>query len=321
MDSQNSDHDPNRELAQNASTWDALLLCGFQRYSDPEYGPTLRYDFGGFELQAVIYSHPLLDQVVSFGGCFSTPRTLSAYEFDVPASVGSYEEVMAHIAWRLYRSEWRFTLGPPWWIEVGRENYHLLPWERQRAETEAARDLKALIWAVRPNCTVERVFLRQAIKTLHGNVRGMKSTATVTFDCDGTVLQIKSHASPTIAVAAIGSIWPSQFEVQVEQVARLPKRLSGKFVQLRLSSTELWIGGTAIKGKYADPEIVDLDLDLEPNPTIALAAAKAARSSIKAGIKRFHDFVGQVVLLAPELRGKLTSYLENAWKQEQQDAP
>src|SRR5260221_8308268 len=113
------------------ATYEVLLDLGFQP-DDTVLSrdcPSLRFDFGGFQLSASCVLSLRVEEVVLFGGVLATANALAEIEFEMPRRVASREQCAAWIVWNLDQSSpgRRFQpRRPVSWVEEGRQNRRLL---------------------------------------------------------------------------------------------------------------------------------------------------------------------------------------------------
>ena len=103
--------------------------------------------------------------------------------FEMPRRVKSLKQCAAWIVWNLDQNADHHTYKPTWhvdWIEEGRKNQKLLPWVRAMAEFDA-----------RPQCIVQRDWLRLALKTLDEYLVSLSDSTGIVFSFDGSVLTIR----------------------------------------------------------------------------------------------------------------------------------
>jgi hypothetical protein len=233
----------------NNSTWDALKEFGFAADDDvmSDIMPGLSFDFGNFKLSASAVMGRFLQPIVLFTGVIATPRTVTEVLFEILRSPMPRELVAAHIVWNLDRvsPDRRFvpTLEVNW-LEMGRQNQHLLPWEIYRAE----RAKEEAAYAARPHCIVNRSVLRLAINSLKANLEEADAPEPVTVDFDGRVLSFLCQRVETV-LGATGNAWPSRIRVHAKRLRdNLPRRLKYLAVEVGIWNSALEIGHTRFRG-------------------------------------------------------------------------
>ena len=130
--------------------------------------------------------------------------------------VKSLKQCAAWIVWNLDRhsdhGDFK-SARPVDWIEDGRENRKLLPWVKSMAEFNS-----------RPQCIVQRDWLRLALRTLGEYLASLPDTTGIVFRFDGSVLSVRFDKK-VIALPGEGSPWTVCFRVEAGTLRRLPKRL------------------------------------------------------------------------------------------------
>lgn len=198
------------------STWHILRDFGFMPdsrvVSDPPGG--LSYRFLDFDIQASACTS-LIGPVVLLSGVYAARGKLAEIEIELPRELEDEGYVAAYLSYRLDR-----LLGAGFeqaqrvpWLELGRRNHDLLPWEVARVSHE-----------LRPHCIVDRDWLRLALRDLRDCLATMAPDETVRFEFDGEVFRIRA-GSRLIVTPANGNAWPSAELVRAGDLAALPKRL------------------------------------------------------------------------------------------------
>jgi hypothetical protein len=121
---------------QSIATYVALKALGFvedKSISSDDPGG-LSFNFGNLTLQASHCMNLRFARVVLFSGVMSTPRTISQVSCEMPQRAESMEQVAAWVAHCLDKqSGGKFHPSVPIaWLETGRQNQHLLPWNCSR---------------------------------------------------------------------------------------------------------------------------------------------------------------------------------------------
>jgi hypothetical protein len=218
-------------------TMDVLRSLGFQTDTTviTDDGPGLSANFGGVSLSAGAY-RKFLAEIVMITGVLATSRSWAAIHIEMPRYVESADFVTAWIVWHLdQHSEFRKVHNLSW-VEEGRNHQGLLPWVKSMAE-----------WEARPQCTVDRDWLRLALKTLADHALSLPDDADVLFSFDGSVLSIKCDGK-VIALAGEGEPWGVSFKVRAGALRRLPKRLMRKDVGISIWESNISIGNRAYPG-------------------------------------------------------------------------
>jgi hypothetical protein len=218
-------------------TIDVLRGLGFQSDSTvtSDEGPGLSFDFGGIRLRAGAY-RKWLAEIVLITGVLATSRSFAQIHFEMPRYVDSAHFVTAWIVWHLdQHSEFRKVQNLSW-VEDGRNHQGLLPWVKSMAE-----------WGARPQCTVDRDWLRLALKTLADYALILPDDACVLFTFDGSVFASKCDGK-VIALACEGASWGVSFKAQVGALRRLPKRLMREDIGISIWESSISIGNRAYPG-------------------------------------------------------------------------
>jgi len=235
------------------ATWDVLMEFGFAPDSAvaSDVAPGLSFDFGNFKLSASCCLSLRFAKVVLFSGVLTTPRRVAEVSFEMGRRVKSREECAAWIVWHLDQAAGIFipTREAGWLIEA-RQNKNLLPWEIDGAAYRA-----------RPNCTVEREWLKLALKTLAEMLLEADDASPVTIGFDGRVLSMRCLAKEMI-VGAEGEAWPACYTLPAGKLRNLPKRLMSRHVGVSIWEGKLQIGSCRYDG------IVDESEEGKPNPVL-----------------------------------------------------
>ncbi|HYE37087.1 hypothetical protein [Methylocaldum sp.] len=160
----------------------------------------------------------------------------------MPSEVESLEQGVAWVTWCLddHSPKGMFEPASPIpWLAVGRQNRHLLPWEKERAA-----------YAARPHCTVERAWARLALNTLAEKLNLVGEKTMAIFDFDGSVLRI-SCGETVIAMPADGLPWTQPFSIAAGLLRNLPKRLMTSAVEFSIWDSALQIGNRRYRGVIA----------------------------------------------------------------------
>lgn len=205
---------------------DVLDRLGFTEdptsYTDEP--PGLKYDFGNLLLRAGEFTDLYLQRNFDFSGLVHDSRTLREVAFSMPVMVESTDQVLAWIA---YGVGLRFTPARPTpWFEDGKALQAALPWEQQQQR-----------WRARPHCSVDRDWMRVAIKRIRPQAALADQADTYLVEFDGSMLKIKLPGE-LVAMPADGpGPWPAAFRGALADLARLPKRLN-----LPCLDVSLWQG-------------------------------------------------------------------------------
>lgn len=222
------------------ATMDVLRDFGFEPNRGPDYGfdESLVFDFGNFKLDADLGLNRHFRKVVFFSGNWSTGREMGLIEFELPCKVESRELCAALIAYRIGDAP-----AEAGWLSEGRQNQDLLPWKIELAAYNA-----------RPHCTVQRDWLRLALRTLASQLASMGDEAPVLLDFKDRVLSILC-AGKVIALPGEGASWTHQVMIPAGNLRHLPKRLLNKEVSVAVWESRLSIDRCSFAGvvEVADP--------------------------------------------------------------------
>ena len=224
---------------KSIATWDVLQQLGFQPADDYFGCPAMSYDFGSFKLQATRMMNLRMREVVSFSGFVSTSRTMSSIEFDMPLSVESKEQCAAWIAWHVNETlpsqERLIHLPKAELLIFGLQHQATLPWVQEKAA-----------YQVRPQCSVERGWLRQALKTIKENVSSSAPDSKISIAFDGHVLSFQSE-SWIAPIPALGEPWPDRYEIAVSDFY-FPSRLMQETIHISIWKGNLSLGNRLYRG-------------------------------------------------------------------------
>lgn len=226
-------------------TWLVLQDFGFdvdQSVISDEY-PGLSYNFGNFKLSASCFLNQRCVKVVHFAAVLVSSRCLADVQFELPLRVESPEQCAAWIAWHFDQyindAELRSACAAGW-LDMGRRHFHLLLWEREQA-----------LYRARPQCEVQRDWLRLALKSLEEIVSKENDEAKVIFGFDGKVLTIWC-AERVVALPADGIVWLSRYAISAGSLRHLPKRIMGENVGISVWEDRLNIGRNSYGGVQAE---------------------------------------------------------------------
>lgn len=232
--------------AKSLRTYEALTEMGFRPDASvlSEGVEGLSFDFGNFKLLASFVTNLSAQPIVLFTGVISTPRTLVEIHFEMPQHVDSVRQCAAWVAWNLdqiAQGDEDLIARVPEWLEDGREGRGILPWVREMVEYEA-----------RPQCSVERGWLRFALNTLSDIVALADRDAEVRFAFDGSVLSIRC-ATQLVPMPAEGVQWEHSYTIPAGRLRRLPKRFTRAQLEVSVYNEMLHIGRRAYKGVAVVP--------------------------------------------------------------------
>ena len=218
-----------------------LLSFGFQPTdsSFSDNGEGFRFDFSNFELEASFVSGSYFQEVILFFGVLSTPRTISKVHFELPRKGMSRERLAAFIAYYLDRAADNQLFIPAkesQWLDQGRQNKHLLPWEIERVQKE--KELEA--YNARTRCTVEREWMKLALRSLAEILASSSDDQEVLFCFDGRSLSI-TCGDKDVIIGAEGTAWSSGFVIPAKNLRELPKRLMSPKIDVSIWNQRIHI--------------------------------------------------------------------------------
>lgn len=230
------------EAANTITTWEALKKLGFEEDPDVVFSdvlPGLSYDFKSFKLQAACLLSLRMVEVVSFSGVLATSRTISEIDFEMPRQVESIEQCAAWIAWQLNQilphHEKVIPVSRMEWLILGMRNQDSLPWEQNMAA-----------YRVRPQCCVERSWLRQALKSIKENVKEAEPNSRIVIGFDGRVLLFQGE-NWVVPTPAIGDPWLNRYEIKVCDFY-FPSRLMQEVIHVSVWKENLTLGNRLYRG-------------------------------------------------------------------------
>ena len=207
------------------------------------------FDFGNSKLDFKLYANLGINKwfrktvMCSGNWCRGNGRSNGLVEFEIPCQVESRELCAAFLAY--YLRSWRVQddrspgqeLG---WLIEGQRNQDLLPWRAKQAAYEA-----------RPQCTVERDWLRLALKTLAGHLGTVGDDAPVVVGFENGVLSIQC-AGKAIALPGEGLSWPQRVTIPAGQLRHLPKRFMRQVISVSVWESRLCIDRWYYAGESTD---------------------------------------------------------------------
>lgn len=239
-------------------TWDTIQALGFEPDASviSDGGSGLSCDLGRFRLSAGRMMNMYFREIVQFSAVYQTPRTIGSIDFEMPIQVESLEQCAAWIAWHLneHLPGLEKLLSPTQasFLIVGLQHQDTLPWVREKAT-----------YAARPQCVVERSWMRVALKALKSKLNVEPGDGNVTISFDGRVLAF-SGPGWVVPVPAEGAAWPSRYQIQTENFSNFPSRLMSEQIHISVWKEHLTIGNWRYAGVTAvdtKPPAVDLTHD------------------------------------------------------------
>lgn len=229
------------------STWDCLVSLGFVVDPDviSDHKPGLSYSFGKFKLTAGHMPNLHFRNVVVLGGILSTRNSIGMIHNEMAVELESPEQGMAWLSCTLDQAaDGNFKPAfEPAWLEIGRQNQHLLPWIRQQALMLAA-------YEARPRCLVSREWLRLGLKKLTEQMATVNDDALVIFCFDGSVLRIRCEGK-IIPMPAEGTSWQHAYSIPVAKLNWLPKRLMREVIEVSFMDSSISIANRCYGGATA----------------------------------------------------------------------
>jgi hypothetical protein len=229
------------------STWDFLVSLGFVEDADvlSDWKPGLSYSFGRGKLTAVHVLNRHFQKVVELGGIMTTRRTHGMIHNEMAVELESPEQGMAWLSWTLdHAADGKFRPAlEPAWLEIGRQNQHLLPWNRELAA-----------FAARPLCLVPREWLRLGLRELAEQITNVANDAPVIFSFDGSVLQIGCNGK-IIPMPAEGKSWEHAYSIPSAKLNSLPKRLMRELIEVSFYDSSIRIANWCYSGAEVTDEI------------------------------------------------------------------
>jgi hypothetical protein len=226
---------------QHATTpvqlWDVLIEIGFTPVTG-RLAPCLRFNFGSFAVEAMQTINRHIADVVLLTGYVIGKCLMAELIQELPSHVESRRHGVARLTWAIEHSLGEFLNDKqypvPTWLEEGRRDCQMLPWEREREAYEQ-----------RPHCSVARDWAKVAIRALREQLDEAGTPAALTLFCDGEALFVRCAGKFVAALPANGNPWPHTYVVDRVEPDHLPRRL-GKFVTISIWNASLTIGGAAI---------------------------------------------------------------------------
>lgn len=174
--------------------------------------PAYAYDLGNLYLTAAQVKSRWFRPVFSLGGVVQDARSSGPVEFEMPLEIESFEQGVAWISHGI-GSDFRPRIPTPW-LADGRAWKDHLP---------GVREMKC--YERRPRCSVEKDWLRVAIKKLLPVAAAASETDLVWLAFDGEALRV-AGCGMTIIVPAAGIAWHTRYAIKGAELDHLPKRLS-----------------------------------------------------------------------------------------------
>lgn len=153
---------------------------------------------------------------------------------EMPLVLDSIDQGFAWLADLFQR--WDIHLHPvPGWFDHGVRLSYLLPWVEQRARYDA-----------RPQCTVDREWLRVAVRKLRAASATAELDAIVQLSFDGAILRFTLHNNDVLAMPAKGSAWPTLLDILLTDCCRSFGRIMHPVVHFGVWDGYLVAGGRRV---------------------------------------------------------------------------
>lgn len=238
-------------------TIEVLKSLGFVPHQRDQNGKPFDWvmDFGDFQIYAIEGMNRQFRDIVGLAGHrFTTGgRTFHEIEFEMPRTVESREQGIAWLAWCLDRyasTAEESPLYPVPWLAEGRAHFHLLHWERERAEREARQQRRL----ASPHCYAEREWLRLALRRLDELVSDADEDEPITLSFDGEILAIRCLRR-LLPVPADGTAWDRRYSIPA-RTWEYPRR---RFMDHHVS---IWIfEGSLSIDTYVYPGVLAVDAE------------------------------------------------------------
>ena len=99
----------------------------------------------------------------------------------------------------------------------------------------------------RPQCIVQRDWLRLALKTLGEYLASLSDDAGIVFSFDGSVFYIRCDKK-VLALPGEGLPWAVRFKVEARTLRHLPKRLKRDHIGVSIWESQLTLGNYSYAG-------------------------------------------------------------------------
>lgn len=196
-------------------------------------GETLSYDFGNLTLSARHTMNRHFAEIISVSGIYVSPRTVAEVEIQLPLRVASLQQCAAFIAWGINKQISRnfAPLVPTGWLEEGRNNFDLLPWIK-----------KQKLYDERPRCTVERDWLKLALRDMRSLLPRLDEKESLSFTFQNEIFSIRTPLK-LLALPATGQEWNLRYEITAGNFREFPKRLNKNQIEVSVWDNHLCLAG------------------------------------------------------------------------------
>lgn len=194
---------------------------------------SLSYDFGNLTLSAHRTLNRNFAEIISVSGVYASPRTIAEVEIQLPLRVASVQQCAAFIAWGIDNQIGRnfVPLVPTRWLGEGRNSFDLLPWIKEQQ-----------LYNERPKCTVERDWLKLALRDLRSLLPQLDENESLSFTFQNKIFSIHSRLK-LLALPADGHNWKSRYEITAGNLRNFPKRLNNKEIEVSVWNNHLCLAG------------------------------------------------------------------------------
>ncbi len=241
--------DARESQEHGVDTMQALESLGFSRELAVNTHADMAINMGEFVLTALFCLTSRFRYEIIFSGHHITSRIATMVEFEMPVLLDSDEVAIAWLTWMLetYFKNRIEILTPFEWLEVGRQNFHLLPWVKKRI----AYDLRESEYQASPRCCTCRTDTRTIVRTISNKIKDQGHEFVIRLRFDGEVLKIDTPEI-FLAIPAQGEAWKNNFQISASAFLNVPRRFLRDYVEWaifeeRLHLNRLLISDTVIK--------------------------------------------------------------------------
>lgn len=217
------------------ATRDVLKRVGFAEDTSviADRLPGYKLTLGNLNLTAAEVSNRYFQPIILIGGFVRDHRLVREIHFEMPLEVESYEQGVAWIVYGIGR-DYR-PPSPLEWFEYGKEYQDSLPWVREQ---------KA--YALRPQCTVERDWLKVAKKKILELAAPADEEHVTHISFDGEILRFQIEQT-TIIVPATGKAWNTSVGIKTKCLDFLLKRFNRENINVAIWNDQLSFGNRCCK--------------------------------------------------------------------------
>lgn len=212
-------------------TTEALKKLGFKPDGSviADGGEGLSYNFGNLILSASRLVNLYFAEIIFVRGNCYDGRISAEIQIQLPLRVASIEQCAAFLAWEIDNQigEDFVPLTPTEWLNDGRNNFDSLPWMKEQK-----------LYAARPQCTVNRDWLKLALRDLRLLLPQLKADDLLSFTFQNEIFSIRSNVK-TIALPAAGNDWNSTYQITAGNFQNFPKRLDRQEIEISIWENHL----------------------------------------------------------------------------------